>query len=200
MKNNKKYTVVILIFFFFAALGSGFSAGDKNAEKKIKPDIKKTQKEVKKPEAGKDVADSPIGKDYTEEDFKPKVQEESTGWMLFKTLIILGLMVGGFYYFFRFVTKKAGIQLVGENVIQVLSIVPVGQNRYLQVVDVAGKMFVLGITENNINMITEITDREEKDRIRLMSSRSRPVKEEGGFQDYFFRQIGRVSEIIKDKG
>ena len=70
---------------------------------------------------------------------------------------MIGLLVGGFYYFFRFVTRKVGIQMLGRDVVQVLSVVPIGQNKYLQVVDLAGRVLVLGVTDSNINFITEIT-------------------------------------------
>ncbi len=132
-------------------------------------------------------------KEYTDEDFKPKVEEESYAWMIIRTIIILGLLIGGFYYFFRFVTKKTGMQLRGEEVVNILSIVPIGQNKYLQVVDLAGKLLVLGITDNNISLISEITEKDEIDRIRILSSRV-PTGGEGGFQDYLTKQIGRVIE------
>ena len=137
-------------------------------------------------------------KEYTEDDFKPKAEEESYAWMIIKTILILGILVGAFYYFFQFVTKKAGINIQGEDVVRILSVVPVGQNKYIQVVDLAGKILVLGIADSGINLITEITSKEEMDRIRLLGSRSKPVPE-GGFQEYIKTQIGRVIEKINDK-
>ncbi len=127
--------------------------------------------------------------DYRSED----VETESYGWLIFKTLIIIGLLVGGFYYFFRFVTKKTGIQLLGKDVAHVLSVVPLGPNRYLQVIDLAGKVLVLGVTDTNITFITEITDKDQIDRIRVMSART-PVPEMPTFGDFVARQIGRLLE------
>lgn len=130
--------------------------------------------------------------DYEE----PSAEEQSYGWLIFKTILILGTLVAGFYFFFQYVTKKAGIQTVGQNVVQVLSIVPVGQNKFLQVVDMAGKILVLGVSDNNINLITEIHDKDEIDRIRLLSSRSAP-QTPGGFQEFVTNQIGRVVERVR---
>ncbi len=124
---------------------------------------------------------------------KPVIEEESYPWLVVKTLIVIGALVGGFYYFFKFVTKKAGITTLGEEVIKVLSIVPVGQNKYLQVVDISGKVLVLGVTDTNINMITEVIDKDEVDRIRLLSSKSVPVQP-GGFQQYITKNINRLIE------
>ncbi|MFH0974628.1 MAG: flagellar biosynthetic protein FliO [Spirochaetota bacterium] len=128
---------------------------------------------------------------------RPTVEEESYVWLFFKTLIVLAMLVGGFYYFYRFVTKKTGIQSVGREVIRILSIVPVGQNKFLQVVDLAGRIMVIGVSDSNINLITEIKDKDEIDRIRILSSKSSPVQP-GGFQEYVSKYVSRLFK--KDAG
>jgi flagellar protein FliO/FliZ len=126
---------------------------------------------------------------YTYE--KPEVEEESYAWVIIKTLLVLGFMVGGFYYFLRFVTRRAGISPAGGAVLQVLSMIPLGQNKFLQVVDLAGRVLVLGVSDNSINLIMEIRDKDEIDRIRLLGSKAAPVRP-GGFQEFLTSQIGRL--------
>ncbi len=122
---------------------------------------------------------------------KPTVEEESYVWLIIKTLIVLGALIGGFYFFYRFVTKKTGTQILGRDVIKILSIVPVGQNKFLQVIDLAGRIMVIGVSDSNINLITEIQDKNEIDRIRLLSSKSSPIQP-GGFQEYISKYISRL--------
>jgi flagellar biogenesis protein FliO len=128
---------------------------------------------------------------------KPTVEEESYIWLIFKTIIVLGILIGGFYFFYKFVTKKTGMQLLGRDVIKVLSVVPVGQNKFLQVIDLAGRIMVIGVSDSSINLITEVLDRNEIDRIRLLSSKSSPIHP-GGFQDYIAKYIARFFK--KDGG
>lgn len=123
---------------------------------------------------------------------RPAEEPESYGWLIFKTIFIIGLLLGGFYYFFRFVTKKAGLQLLGQDVIQVLSVAPLGQNKFIQVVDLAGRVLVIGVTDSTISVITEIKEKDEIDRIRLLSSRSMPAVTGGGFQDFITKQVGKI--------
>ncbi len=137
------------------------------------------------------------GQGFDERDFGPQVEEESVIWMIFKTLLVLALFVGGFYMFYKFVTQKAGLQVSGHEAIKILSMVPVGPNRTLQLIDVAGKVYLLGISENGISMLTEIKDKEEIDRIRLLSSRSTPVKDLT-FQDFIADQAGWVIDRFND--
>ena len=136
-------------------------------------------------------------KDYSDEDFKPQVEDESYAWLVIKTILILGLLIGGFYYFFRYVTRKAGVQVLGQDVAKVLSVIPLGQNKYLQIVDLAGKVLVLGVSDNSINLITEIDDRDEINRLRIMSQKSVPSKlRGGGFQDYLTKGISSVFDKV----
>lgn len=171
-----------------------------NTDAKNKKTEKKTnsKKDAGNKKAGNKKTQGFTSKEYSENDFRPKVKEESYGWMIFKTLLILGVMVGGFYYFFRFVTKKTGIQVMGEEVFQILSIVPIGQNKYLQVVDLAGKLLVLGVTDNMINVISEITDKAEIDRIRLLSSKSKTVEKES-FQSIVMKHVGGFIDKVNEK-
>ncbi len=138
------------------------------------------------------------GQGFGEEDFKPKVEEESVAWMIIKTILVLALFIGGFYMFFKFVSQRAGLQISGQEAIQILSTVSLGTNKFVQIVDVAGKVFLLGVTDSSINLLTEIKDREEIDRIRLLSSRSTPVQG-ASFQEFIAGQIGWVVDKINDK-
>lgn len=139
-----------------------------------------------------------LSKDFTDEDFEPRLEEESAVWMFFKMIIILGLFGAGFYYFYRFVSRKTGVGIFGGDAIRVLSAVPLGQNKYLQVVDLAGKVLVIGVSDNAINLISEITDKDQIDRIRIMSTRTPPPGAAGGgFQEQIMRQIGKFVERVQ---
>jgi flagellar protein FliO/FliZ len=164
--------------------------------------------EEKKAEAGEGVKgadtdkDSTVGvptTDYKEEDFKPQVEEESAVWMFIKMLLVLGIFAGGFYYFYRFVTKKAGVNIFGSDAVRVLSVVPLGQNKFLQVVDLAGKVLVVGVSDSSISLITEITEKDQIDRIRILSTRTPPPQGGGGgFQEQVMGEIGRIIGRVKE--
>ncbi len=186
--NKKLYCIFLAGIVFFASIS--VLCPIKNYVFADTPSVNKkmTEDQIKDAEAKKN---EPGAGDTLYNYERPTAEEDSYGWMIFKTIIVLGLLVGGFYYFYRFVTKKAGIQLVGREVIKILSIVPVGQNKYLQVVDLAGRLMVIGVSDSGITLITEIKDKDEIDRIRLLSSKSTPVQP-GGFQEYISRYISKL--------
>ncbi len=167
---------------------------EKNNPKNLSLSEKNSGEKIEK-ETGEN---NPIRKEYSDEDFKPAVEEESYGWLIFKTILIMGLIVAGFYYFLRYVTRKTSVQVLGQDAVQILSMVPIGQNKYLQIVDLGGKVFVLGIAENSINLITEIENKSEIDRIRLLSTKS-PEGKGRGFQEYISRHLGGLLGKLNEK-
>ncbi|MBN2400806.1 MAG: flagellar biosynthetic protein FliO [Spirochaetes bacterium] len=186
-KENKTITAffaVFIFFVFFIVLCPIKNSGC--AEEGVSENKKITENRNKNTDNKKSEEDVSLY-DYE----RPTIEEDSYGWLIFKTVIVLGLLVGGFYYFFRFVTKKTGMHLVGRDVIKILSIVPVGQNKFLQVIDLAGRIMVIAVSDSNISLITEIQDKDEIDRIRLLSSKSSPVQP-GGFQEYISRYISKL--------
>jgi flagellar biogenesis protein FliO len=134
---------------------------------------------------------------FKDEDFRPKVEDESAGWLMFKALAVIGLMGAGFYFFFKFVTQKAGISHLGGAVVTQLASVPVGQNKFIQVVDIAGKVLVVGVADGGINLLTEITDKNEIDRIRLIGSQ-KSAAGTVNFQEYISKHLGRFKEVVND--
>jgi flagellar protein FliO/FliZ len=134
---------------------------------------------------------------FKDEDFRPKVEEESAGWLMFKALAVIGLIGAGFYFFFKYVTQKAGISTTGGAIVNQLASVPVGQNKFIQVVDIAGKVLVVGVADSGINLLTEITDKNEIDRIRLVGSQ-RSAAGALNFQEYIAKHLGKFRDIVND--
>lgn len=74
-----------------------------------------------------------------------------------------------------FLQKKAGL---GGNVFgKVLGILPFDNKRMIYLVDVMGKVLVLGVTESSINLLCEITDKDTLDSLRLQYEKPSPGME-----------------------
>lgn len=90
---------------------------------------------------------------------------------------LLAVMGGLFYLVMRYIRNKSGLPSVGGGeLVQVLVSAPLVQGKFLQVVDVAGKLYVLGVSDSGVQMISEINDGIAADRIRLWQSSRRPVE------------------------
>ncbi len=138
------------------------------------------------------------GTGFGEGDFGPREPEGSAFWEFIKVIFVLMLFGGGFYFFYKFISQKVGLNISGQEAIRTLSMVPVGPNKTLQIIDVAGKVFLIGVTDSSINMITEIKEKDDVDRIRLLSSRSTPVQGKN-FQEFVADQMGWIIDRINEK-
>ncbi len=95
--------------------------------------------------------------------------------LLFRFVLIAGLMGFGLYGFVRFFKKRAGILHPEEGPVEVLASVPLMPGKFLQIVDLAGQLLVLGVSEQGVRLVYEIESATTAERIRLWhESRPKP--------------------------
>ncbi len=211
MRHNKKSRLIYAALFVlcvFLAAGSVYAAADAGAAGSKKdagshqPPKKNSVKDpvkVKSDETGEKAGETGlISKEYTENDFRPKPDDGSLVWSFIKTLIVLAVLIAVFYYFFRFMSKKTGTAFRGDASARVLSAVPLGQNKSLQVVDIGGRILIIGVSDGSVNLITEITDRDEINRMRV-NLPSESTASHGSFNEMLRRYAGRMIDRINDK-
>lgn len=73
------------------------------------------------------------------------------------------------------IQKKTGF---GSNVFgKVLGVLPLDNRRIIYLVDILGKVLILGVTDSNINMLGEVTDKDTLDALRLQNEKPLPGME-----------------------
>lgn len=92
--------------------------------------------------------------------------------VIFRFFGLMALMVGLFYFGLRYLRAKTGAPVMGGgDLVQVLVSTPLVQGKFLQIVDVAGRLMVLGVSESGVQMLESIDDGVVADRIRIWQSR-----------------------------
>jgi flagellar biogenesis protein FliO len=124
--------------------------------------------------------------EYTE----PEFDETRTSYpqLILRTVAVLAVIVVVIYLIFRFLLRSRNRIVSDTEMIKVLATFPLAANRLIKVVDIAGKILILGVTDANINLITEVEDKEIVDRIKLLSSKEGVGG--GTFKDQFFKLLG----------
>ena len=172
--------ICTLLFTLFAVAPAAFSQ-DTVPEKNGKA---ATTGETKAPgeKAAEGKTDTAVKKADSLEDFEKQLQKElettpdrsatpteqpSVLWQFIRTLLTLAVLLGIFYGIFKLYKFKR--ELPAQNFSAVSSIYeyPLGQNQRLQIIELAGKLMVLGVSENSIQLISEISDKYTVDRIKL---------------------------------
>ncbi|EPG75740.1 flagellar biosynthesis protein FliO domain protein [Leptospira fainei serovar Hurstbridge str. BUT 6] len=158
-------------------------AMDELLKKELKGDVPKTdnseKSEKKIPEAGKETGAQPTAANPVEERYKPVSDGPGLGGILFRIVLVLGILCGGVYWILKTIAASRDAKLPVRGEMNLLSSLLLGPNKQLQIVEVTGQIFVLGVADSGINLISEITDPETKSRLQRMKDEYEPP--EGGF-------------------
>ncbi|OHD12343.1 MAG: hypothetical protein A2086_13585 [Spirochaetes bacterium GWD1_27_9] len=116
-----------------------------------------------------------------------------------RIIIVLAIVVGVIYVVFLFLKKTLKIRDdIGEgaNIIMSQSL---GPGKWIQIVFVGGKYLILGVTNDSINLISEITDPKEIERLEITLN-SKKSEEGDSFFDvisHFFKNTLKTKEPPK---
>jgi flagellar protein FliO/FliZ len=100
----------------------------------------------------------------------------------FKIILVLVIMVGIIYFVSKFMKKKLKIKDdVGDKAV-VISSQTLGPGKWIQTVFIGGKYLILGVTNDNVNLISEITDPKEIERLEI-SINTRKTDDGESFMD-----------------
>ncbi len=182
-RNNVSLFVVIPAILIFLLFSSNIYAEQKKSNNGVSTSVDKK------------IANTPEEKKANEEapayEFKaPKFEETKVSYplLILKTIAVLIVIVVSIFIIFRILVKNKHRIITDSDIIKVLATFPLAAGKVIQIIEIAGKVMVLGITENNINLITTIEDKEIIDSIKLQYSKENNRKT--GFKDQFFKLIG----------
>ncbi|MEW6103700.1 MAG: flagellar biosynthetic protein FliO [bacterium] len=107
-------------------------------------------------------------------------------WIIIKIALYLGFVaLLAFLIVFVFKRKRRPSE---EGIIQVIAIKTIAPGRYIQIIEILNRILILGIGEN-INLLSEIKDKEEIDLIKAELSKERGRKNPDiPFANYLFKK------------
>ncbi len=123
---------------------------------------------------------------------KDKINMNKNYLNYFKIIIVLAIVIGIIYAFFWFIKKFMKIQNVGSDGV-VITTTNIAPGKSIIVTFVCGKYLVLGVTNDNINFIAEITDQKEIERLEILANNRE--KEEG--KDFFDVMSNYFKKFLK---
>lgn len=87
--------------------------------------------------------------------------------VIFRFLGLAALMILVLYAGLRLIRNRAGPLMGAGELVQVVATIPLMQGRFLQIVDLAGQLLVLGVSDSGVSLVAEVDDARVGDRIRL---------------------------------
>ena len=74
-----------------------------------------------------------------------------------------------FIYFVFIYLKNRSKKISGSSdIIKVLATTPLATNRYVSIIEIVDDLYLVSISDHNINLLSKIEDKETKDQIKMM--------------------------------
>lgn len=126
---------------------------------------------------------------YEEADPRPTgVSWWSTLAYLVSLFAVFGVVLVTAYFAARFIGGRFNAARMAASGGRILENLPLGPNRSVCTVEIAGRVFLLGVTDHNINLLGEITDKDLIERLHAQALNS---------GDMFSQEFGTLSDLVR---
>lgn len=164
--------------FLFVSVGTLFAQSQEDLNKALRDQLgienKEIQKKEKEPTSPEKLEKNPVEERYSS---KEESSEATLLWILVRLAVVLGILLTAFYYITRYLKKHQSSRFPLKGDIRLISQAYLGAGKEIQVVDVSGMLFVLGVTENSIQLIKEIHDPVIREKIYSALDATEPPQE-----------------------
>jgi len=116
-------------------------------------------------------------------------------WAIVRMILVLALAAAAIYGVVFLFKKSAKRTVPDDPFLKVLASAHVGSNRYVHIVSVGSKAWLLGASDGGVNLISEIEDKEIIDSMMLEDSK-KTAETPGKLQD-FLSVIRRMGVPVK---
>jgi flagellar protein FliO/FliZ len=113
-----------------------------------------------------------------------------TFWDFLRMVLVLGAVIGVIYVIFYFLKRRGAPKLQDNELFSIISTQAITNNRTLHLVQVGNQYFLVGSSEQSVNLISEIEDKETVDEIRLRMSNIKS-SEKRSFKNVFSGLFGQ---------
>jgi flagellar protein FliO/FliZ len=114
-----------------------------------------------------------FGEEEEAEEGAQPVNIDSFGvWDFVRMVVVLGIVIAAIYLVFYLLKRASGGRLENSPMIRVLGSHGLPGNKALHLVEVGRQVFLIGVGDDAISFISEISDQESLDELRLKTSTS----------------------------
>jgi flagellar biosynthetic protein FliO len=98
-----------------------------------------------------------------------------SAWDFVRMLIVLALVVAAIYLLFWVLRRGARKRITENDLIRVLGSRSLAGNRALHLVEVGSSVFLVGASDGGVQLISEITEKESLDAVRMKAAQEGPA-------------------------
>ncbi|MBP5451313.1 MAG: flagellar biosynthetic protein FliO [Treponema sp.] len=181
MKSSKKFIAVLCLFsFVFCALSFAQSAVEGASESN-------TVSEESKPLNQNKIDESLLTLDGTSDATGVANQSSSsplrTVWVFFRMILVLGIVLAIVWIIFKLMKRSTDPGNSTDEFLRKVSSLTISPGKSVQIVTLIDKAYLLGVSDNSVNLITEIEDPELIQAMNLYADKNGRVERPKLFED-----------------
>ena len=121
----------------------------------------------------------------------PAQRSGASIWVVIRMILVLALAAAAIYGIVYFIKRSSKQTAANDPFLKILASSHLGFNRYVHIVSVGSKAWLLGASEGGVNQISEIEDKEIIDAMLLEDSK-KSAETQGRFPDFLsiLRRLG----------
>lgn len=132
--------------------------------------------------------------DYLQYSQPEQVSQPNLFWELIKVVVSLALVLGVAYLIFQFLGKRNSLFMRGE-FIKIVETTFIASNKSIAIVEVGNRFLILGLAEQNITLLTEITDNQIIDLLKEKSQKNFQNQPADSFANYLGDFLGKFNSL-----
>ena len=107
----------------------------------------------------------------------------STFWLFARMILVLAAVVACIYAVLWLFKQSMRTQDSDDPFLRLVSSVPLGNGKAAEIITLVDRAYIIGVAENSVNLIAEVTDKELVDAMNLYSDEHKNVKKPRSFAD-----------------
>jgi flagellar protein FliO/FliZ len=170
--------IIFYISLFSLVTVSLFATPTDDLNQELRKEMGAQDAKVQKAKDGSSTTEPALEPNPVRERYSVGTEEDgSLLWILVKITMVFTILAVIFYYALRFLSINRNERFPVKGLMRVLSSLPVSGGKEVQIIDVGGMLFVIGISEGGINLIKEIDSQETKEKIYQARDTAEPTHE-----------------------
>ncbi|MBQ5470424.1 MAG: flagellar biosynthetic protein FliO [Treponema sp.] len=173
MNNLKKVSFIFVLFLVTSFFIFAQKSENPNNQPQVQESVSNSTDEL----------NSSLFDQWDNEQQQKKSSGAATFWLFIRMIIVLALVIACIYGVMWFLKKQNKIENNDDQFLRQVAKISIGTNKSVQVVTLIDKAYLIGVSDNSVNLISEIDDKELINAMNLYADSQKNTKKPRSFSD-----------------
>ena len=173
MNNLKKVSFIFVLFLVTSFFIFAQKSENPNNQPQVQESVSNSTDEL----------NSSLFDQWDNEQQQKKSSGAATFWLFIRMIIVLALVIACIYGVMWFLKKQNKIENNDDQFLRQVAKISIGTNKSVQVVTLIDKAYLIGVSDNSVNLISEVDDKELINAMNLYADSQKNTKKPRSFSD-----------------